>query len=397
MKTSERSLFQKIYVSLTKQSQCDISKIAGGQLSLSLPVISSQDLITLCKYVENIFKSESILLKIEPPLIIIGDLHGHFLDLLRIIQVFGLPINRKFLFLGDLVDRGDFSIETVTLVFALKALYPDNVFIIRGNHEFDFLCNRCGFSQEIVNVYNDPELYDAFLAAFNQMPLACLISKKILCVHGGIGPTFTNVSQLTQLKRPIPDFNEGLLDTILWSDPVDTTQGFEPSQRGTGYYFGQKALIDFLESNKLDLLIRAHECIMDGCQYKFNNRLITVFGASNYCGLVQNFSACIHINKNMEIQFHQFPPLNYLKRSDVIFVPDETQTKKRRFDSCFSSTQALIMAPPQLVQHPKPLQPKTQSTRSSHLSRSANYQNMRQSTSKIAMSGRRTSSSLLFQ
>ena len=252
-----------------------------------------------------------------------------------------------------------------------------------------------------MNVYNEPDLYDAFVSVFNQMPLSCLISGKILCVHGGIGPPFESISQISQIKRPILDFNEGLLDTILWSDPVDSTQTFEPSQRGTGYYFGQKALIDFLDNNQLDLLIRAHECIMDGCQYKFNNRLITVFGASNYCGLVQNFSACIHISKNMEIQFNQFPPLNYLKRNEVIFVPNESQpTRRRRLDqACFSSTQTLISPQPAaLIQHPKPLHPKTNSSRSSNLSRSAQGPGIRKSTTRADLpSSKRPSSSLLFQ
>ena len=127
--------------------------------------------------------------------------------------------------------------------------------------------------------------------------------------------------------------------------------------------------------------------------------VITVFSASNYCGLVQNFSACVHIDKNMDIQFNQFPPLPYLKRSDVIFAPTETTQKRRRNpEQCFSSTQALI-SPPQAVimQHPKTIHPKTQSTRAPHLSNTLSMTSLRKSGSRLEYANKRSTSSQLFQ
>ena len=316
----EDELINKIYNNLTKHLQTDFSKFESNQLTMNLPIIPIKDLLYMCEKVEEIFKNEETVIEISSPVIIIGDLHGHFLDLLRILNKYGLPLEFSYIFLGDLVDRGEFSLEVVSLVFCLKILFPNKVFLIRGNHEFDFLCSRCGFMAELSNCYPNSTIYNNFIASFSFIPLAAIINKTILCVHGGIGPSIFSLRQLKTIGRPILDFGDHVLDPLLWSDPTDQTPFFEPSTRGTGYFFGDRALNDFLLQNNLKMLIRGHECVNEGIQSIFNNKLITVFSASNYCGLIPNNSGILHINNNSETIFDSFPPLFYLKREDVLFT-----------------------------------------------------------------------------
>lgn len=303
----------------------DLDNISQGKTALSLPHYRDLQLIRLCQQVKDIFINEDIVLELQGPITVVGDIHGHLLDLLRILKIYGLPDKRKYLFLGDVVDRGEFSIEVVTLIFALKIKYPSQVYIIRGNHEFAFMCMRCGFKSELDNIYHSSLLFDELTDVFTYMPLVALINKKIICVHGGLGPSWFSVAQAKRIQRPIIDFGDDIIDAMTWSDPSETIDMFEPStNRGTGYLFGKVALTDFLDSNELTMMIRAHECVSNGCQFFFNDRLATVFCASNYCGLVGNKSAVITINKCGTLDTRTFPPFPYLRREFVSFINNST-------------------------------------------------------------------------
>lgn len=310
--------YLKIYQNL------DLEEVATQKSTLYLPQFSTEEIDSLLRDIQEIFMKEPVCLEIDGPVNIIGDLHGHILDLFRDLQTFGLPTQGdntcKFLFLGDLVDRGEFSLETVTLVFSLKVAFPDNVYIIRGNHEFEFLNQRCGFIDDILKVYGQQcSLYSKFKTAFSYIPITAIIEKNIICVHGGLGPNWFSIGQAKKLERPIEDFGEELIDAMLWSDPSESLDFYEPSNRGTGFFFGEASVVDFLESNSMKMIIRAHECVNNGAQPMFNGKLITVFGASNYCGLISNNSAILSFDHNGEYEIKQFPPLPYLKRESVTF------------------------------------------------------------------------------
>lgn len=296
----------------------DLHSYANGALKLTLPRFSAEDLISLCQRAEELFKQEPVLLRLPDGITIIGDLHGHLLDLLRILQTYGLPENKSFLFLGDIVDRGEFSTETVTLVYSLKILYPKNVYIIRGNHEFAFLNTRCGFSNELNQIYGDSKVFHAFLASFAFIPITALIDSKFICVHGGLGPSWFSINQASNIERPIDEFGDDLTDSMLWSDPNQYVSDFEPSNRGTGFFFGDSSLSEFLDLNNLKTMIRAHECVTGGCEFMFGGKLATVFSASNYCGLIPNNSACLTITEG-RLEPKKFPPFQYLKRENVNF------------------------------------------------------------------------------
>ncbi|OHT08411.1 Ser/Thr protein phosphatase [Tritrichomonas foetus] len=337
-------------------SNLDLDTVSNRKNPLHFPMFSPDDLGKLCAEARHIFESEEVSLSIDGPVTIIGDLHGHILDLFRDLQIFGLPnqsenhsencasiantvnyennnngspneqknskSNQKYLFLGDLVDRGEFSTETVSLVFALKVKYPKNVFVIRGNHEFSFLNQRCGFQDELSKIYGpqSTSLYDKFLAAFTYIPITALINGQILCVHGGLGPNWFSLNQAKKIIRPVEDFGDEVQDAMLWSDPNETIDFYEPSNRGTGFLFGKSAVDDFSNDNNIKLIVRAHECVNNGINFMFDNRLVTVFGASNYCGLVSNKSGVLQIDSNGDYSSSIFPPLFYLKRDQVNFM-----------------------------------------------------------------------------
>jgi protein phosphatase len=298
----------------------DIEATSQGKVPLCLPQLSADDIVLLCDATKDLFSAEDVSLQLPGPVIIIGDLHGQILDLFRVLQTFGLPEQHNFLFLGDIVDRGEFSTETCVLVWALKVKYPKSVFIIRGNHEFAFLCKQCGFQAELYTIYGaGSRTFESFLESFSYMPLTAVIANKILCVHGGLGPSWYSLSQSQQIERPIEEFTSDLLDAMLWSDPSPAVAFFEPSTRGAGFVFGESALVEFLDSNGLSLLVRAHECVNTGCQFIFNDRLATVFGASNYGGLISNNSAVLEVGADANYEVRQFVPLQYLKRDHVKF------------------------------------------------------------------------------
>lgn len=301
----------------------DPTEFASKHIDFKLPTFQEEDLCQLCQLTQQSVSDDPIVLNLTSPIVIVGDLHGQILDLFRILRKFGIPNNTKYLFLGDIVDRGEFSIETTTFIFALRVLYPQNVFILRGNHEFTQLCSHCGFMEEIVKVYGSEKLFTSFIDAFNCLPLLSIIDQYIICVHGGIGPNWNSISQISSYKRPIEHYNEETISSMLWSDPSNNVLYYSESPRGVGYIFGQSALIEFLNKNKAKMLIRGHECVQEGYQFMFGNRLVTVFSASNYCGLVNNDAGVIIIKPKLKYEVRTFPPLDYIKRSDTSFFSNK--------------------------------------------------------------------------
>ena len=306
----------------------DISDYECGLAHFFVPIIPEQIFVSLCKSVTYFFQRESSLLKIDMDSIIVGDLHGHLLDLLRILKKFGPPPSRNYLFLGDIIDRGEFSLETIQLIFVMKALYPQNVFIIRGNHEFSELCTNGGFGFEVKEIYpySFQNIEKFIYEAFSYMPIGAVISSKILCIHGGIGPTVKTLKDISSIQRPLSDYTREPIQSLLWSDPNPEVTGFADSPRGLGYHYGQEPLLKFLSSNGLELLVRGHECVDGGINMMFQRRLVTVFSASNYCGVSPNKAAVLLITQNgTKKEATVFTPLRYFTRPKAIFVKSEKE------------------------------------------------------------------------
>lgn len=315
------------YRPLFKSTVLDYEK---SKTKLLIPICPANVLITLCEAAKTIFMNEPMLLKFTDEcdqIAIIGDLHGHILDLFRTFGKIGMPPDRTYLFLGDIVDRGEFSTETITIILALKVLFPKNIYVIRGNHEFREMGRQFGFYSELNTLYKgNPAVEDSFMDAFSYIPIAALIGSHVICVHGGIGPSLYSLDQLEKIERPLNDYNNDMVSALLWSDPSRFGKDFEPSTRGLGYFFGPDALAYFLEKNNLKYLVRGHECVENGIEMQLGRRMLTVFGASNYCGLSPNKSGVLLL-KPSDPNFREaifFQAINHPKRAIAVFLPSES-------------------------------------------------------------------------
>lgn len=230
----------------------------------------------------------------EPPRIhVVGDLHGQLSDLLLIIENLGYPREDNiFIFNGDFVDRGHFSIEVVIILFALKVCFPRYVFLNRGNHEARNINLRDGFEKECLLKY-DSEIFDCFSEVFACLPLATIIERKVFVVHGGLSWDLFTIDELQRIDRFVENPESGsLLEDILWSDP-QISNGKAYNDRGAGCTFGPDVCAEFLGTNQLEMVVRSHQCVKRGYQRLFSGRLFTVFSASNYCGKVDNRGAVL--------------------------------------------------------------------------------------------------------
>ena len=160
----------------------------------------------LCLKSREIFISQPILLELEAPIKIVGDIHGQYYDLLRLFEYGGFPPDANYLFLGDYVDRGKQSLETICLLLAYKIKYPENFFLLRGNHECASINRIYGFYDECKRRYNI-KLWKTFTDCFNCLPIAAIVDEKIFCVHGGLSPEHTSMDQIRRIPRPtdVPD------------------------------------------------------------------------------------------------------------------------------------------------------------------------------------------------
>ncbi len=283
-----------------------------GRLHESLALKIIQD-------AEKLFKQEKNLIELPAPIVIVGDIHGQFYDLLQILEHGSGGndneidlINNKFLFLGDYVDRGQFSIECVLFLWFLKIAYPSNINLLRGNHESRHLTDHFTFKRECEIKYS-LKVYDACINSFYQLPIAAVVNKQFLCIHGGLSPEIETLNDINErIQRNCETPTTGPLCDLLWSDPaVDYDQDSKHKApfsvnlaRGCSYFYTYEAVITFLKRNKLISLIRGHEAQEAG--FKFYRKsyktefpsLITIFSACNYCDVYNNKGAIIKYQNN---------------------------------------------------------------------------------------------------
>jgi serine/threonine-protein phosphatase PP1 catalytic subunit len=271
--------------------------------------ISQTDALTLCNQAREVCMSQPMLLELGAPIKICGDIHGQYHDLLRLFEYGGLPPDANYLFLGDYVDRGKQSLEVVCLLFAYKIKYPENFFILRGNHECAGINRIYGFYDECRRRFS-VKLWKAFCNTFNCLPCSAIIDDKIICMHGGLSPQLSDMNQIANISRPTDVPDTGLLCDILWSDPDPVVEGWGQNDRGVSFTFGSDIVDAFLRRHDLDLIVRAHQVVEDGYEFFSHRNLVTVFSAPNYCGEFDNAGAMMTVDDSLMCSFQILKPAN---------------------------------------------------------------------------------------
>ncbi|EEQ36507.1 putative serine threonine-phosphatase PP-Z1 [Clavispora lusitaniae] len=271
--------------------------------------LKNEEISLICAKAREIFLSQPSLLELSSPVKVVGDVHGQYSDLIRIFTKCGFPPSTNYLFLGDYVDRGKQSLETILLLLCYKIKYPENFFLLRGNHECANVTRVYGFYDECKRRCNI-KTWKLFIDTFNTLPIAAIVAGKIFCVHGGLSPVLNSMDEIRNIARPtdVPDF--GLLNDLLWSDPADTINEWEDNERGVSYVFSKVAINKFLSKFGFDLVCRAHMVVEDGYEF-FNDRtLVTVFSAPNYCGEFDNWGAVMSVSEELLCSFELLDPLD---------------------------------------------------------------------------------------
>ena len=242
--------------------------------------LKNAEITAVCTAAREVLLAQPALLELSAPVKIVGDVHGQYTDLIRLFEMCGFPPAANYLFLGDYVDRGKQSLETILLLLCYKLKFPENFFLLRGNHESANVTRVYGFYDECKRRCNI-KIWKTFVDMFNCLPIASIVAGKIFCVHGGLSPSLSHMDDIRQIARPtdVPDY--GLLNDLLWSDPADMEADWEANERGVSYCFGKSVIMDFLQRHDFDLVCRAHMVVEDGYEF-FNDRiLVTVFSAPN--------------------------------------------------------------------------------------------------------------------
>jgi len=270
--------------------------------SATLP--SEKDLGLLIDHFKLIIAEEPTMIRIKGPVSVVGDIHGNLSALLGVFESQKYPPESKFVFLGDYVDRGAQSIHCLILLFSLKILYPGSIYLLRGNHETEFLTSYYNFRSDCLNMYSK-EIYDKFIDCFRHLSLVALINDSHFCVHGCIGPELVSLSQINEISKPIPDTSIKLAEELMWSDPDPDNKmdEFSPNSRGAGYFAPKSQIKSFLDKNGLKMIIRSHEFKPNGYEYTFGEDFgfLTVFSSGDYCGMF-NSGAIAYINTDNDVQ-----------------------------------------------------------------------------------------------
>ncbi|XP_040860752.1 phytochrome-associated serine/threonine-protein phosphatase-like isoform X1 [Glycine max] len=302
-----------------------ISKVKDGQHLLE------EELQLLCEYVKEILIEESNVQPVNSPVTVCGDIHGQFHDLMKLFQTGGHVPETNYIFMvstsllelndvdmhfynisfldfyiflnlwqGDFVDRGYNSLEVFTILLLLKARYPANITLLRGNHESRQLTQVYGFYDECQRKYGNANAWRYCTDVFDYLTLSAIIDGTVLCVHGGLSPDIRSIDQIRVIERNCEIPHEGPFCDLMWSDPEDI-ETWAVSPRGAGWLFGSRVTSEFNNINNLDLVCRAHQLVQEGLKYMFQDKgLVTVWSAPNYCYRCGNVASILSFNENME-------------------------------------------------------------------------------------------------
>lgn len=259
----------------------------------------------LCERATDILVEEENVQKVQPPVTIAGDIHGQFFDLLELLKTGGPLPEVQYLFMGDFVDRGFNSVETFLLLLCLKVRHRDRVTLIRGNHECRQITQVYGFYEECLRKYGNANVWRYCTDVFDLLSLGAVVGESVFCVHGGLSPSVHALDQMQTIDRKQEVPHDGAMCDLLWSDPDDVS-GWAVSPRGAGYLFGRDIVDMFCHLNDVTLIARAHQLVMDGYRTMFDDSLVTVWSAPNYCYRCGNVAAILTLDDELQRTFKVF-------------------------------------------------------------------------------------------
>jgi len=275
------------------------------------------DIKKLCKLVSEILLEEANVQPVCTPVTVCGDIHGQFYDLEELFRTGGQVPDTSYIFMGDFVDRGYYSLETFTRLMVLKVKWPEKITLLRGNHESRQITQVYGFYDECLNKYGNSSPWKDCCQVFDLLAIAALIDEEILCIHGGLSPDIKTLDQISLIDRNQEIPQKGAFCDLVWSDPEDI-ENWAVSPRGAGWLFGERVTQCFLDLNSISLICRAHQLVQEGYKYMFSEKLVTVWSAPNYCYRCGNIASIIEFASATE----RLPKLfNAVPDSDRVVPP----------------------------------------------------------------------------
>lgn len=261
--------------------------------------LPENELRKLCELLCDILLEEANVQPVTTPVTVCGDIHGQFYDLQELFRIGGEVPDTKYIFMGDFVDRGYYSLETLTWLMTLKVRYPSRLVLLRGNHETRQITKVYGFFDECFAKYGNSNGWKYCCKVFDLLTVAAIIDEQVLCVHGGLSPEISTLDQMRTIERfgEIP--YKGALCDLVWSDPEDI-DNWDCSPRGAGWLFGQKVTKEFMDINNLTLICRAHQLVGDGIKFMFDEKLVTIWSAPNYCYRCGNLATILNFKTAQE-------------------------------------------------------------------------------------------------
>lgn len=259
-------------------------------------ILPPETIQQLCHTLKTQLLQVPNIISLQSPISVVGDIHGQYHDLLEIFQIGGSPPQTNYLFLGDYVDRGYYSVETISLLLVLKLRYPERVFLIRGNHESRTITTNYGFYTEVLNKYQgSADVWTFITDLFDYLPLGATIDGKIFACHGGLSPSCQQLDQIRAVDRFREIPHDGIMADLVWSDPDVAILDFKLSPRGAGYLFGNDVIDKFCHDNSLVQMIRAHQLCNEGYTSYWKGKCLTVWSAPNYCYRCGNKASVLEI------------------------------------------------------------------------------------------------------
>lgn len=333
----------------------DLDYCLSQLLDKKPPKLLPQETIQqLCLSLKMQLLGVSNVMKLQSPITVVGDIHGQYHDLLEIFQIGGTPPNTNYLFLGDYVDRGYYSVETISLLIALKLRYPERVYLIRGNHESRTITTNYGFYSEVLNKYEGSiDVWTYITDLFDYLPLGATIDGRIFATHGGLSPSCQQLDQVRALDRFREIPHDGIMADLVWSDPDPEIPDFKLSPRGAGYLFGYEIMNKFCHDNDLVQMVRAHQLCNEGYVSYWEGKCLTVWSAPNYCYRCGNKASVLEIhhsnfaNTNSSLSFpkdkdHQMLPGQFFNVFEASPENDEDTENGKGVNGITSSTDEIF-------------------------------------------------------